>query len=384
MVIEQAGAERGYVILHRHDELTIEAEAVCDQQGQVAVELLRSAPVASSPLLSPAIVKAAFRTRERVLLDNALASRFASDEYVLRARPKSVLCLPILRGAELVGLLYLENNLVEAAFTAAHLAVLELLAAQAAISLDNANHLAQEETARRQALDALCLREEFLTVASHELRTPMATLTMCAHALLATDTSDHPLTRPGQEALLRNIGRQVRRLNQLVSELLEVSFIQRQGGIPLEIEEMDLGDLAREVVQRLAPDLERAGCPVSIQAEAAVTGRWDRSRLDQVIVNLLSNAMKFGPGQPIEVAVVKLDRSTARLLVRDRGIGVAADSQLRIFERFERAVSAEHYGGLGLGLYICRRIVEAHQGSIGVASPPGAGATFQVDLPGDP
>jgi signal transduction histidine kinase len=111
-----------------------------------------------------------------------------------------------------------------------------------------------------------------------------------------------------------------------------------------------------------------------------VPGLWDRARLEQVVTNLLSNAVKYGRGQPIEVAVMGAD-DRARLVVRDQGIGIAPEHLSRIFERFERAVSAHNYGGLGLGLYIVRQIVEAHGGAIHVTSTPGEGSTFVVDLP---
>ena len=111
-----------------------------------------------------------------------------------------------------------------------------------------------------------------------------------------------------------------------------------------------------------------------------LVGRWDRSRLDQVIANLLSNAIKFGLGKPIELRVSQKG-GQARWQITDHGIGVSPEEQPRIFDRFRRGVSSAHYGGLGLGLYICRGLVEAHAGTIAVASDPGQGATFTVQLP---
>jgi signal transduction histidine kinase len=143
---------------------------------------------------------------------------------------------------------------------------------------------------------------------------------------------------------------------------------------------VDLRALVQRVVTDLQPEFGRAKCDVRLDAPTSVQGTWDPTRLEQVMTNLLANAMKFGAGKPIDVAVARIgDR--ARLSVRDRGIGIEVARQAHIFERFERAVSVRHYGGLGLGLYICRRIVEAHGGCIGVESEPGAGATFVVELP---
>jgi signal transduction histidine kinase len=115
-------------------------------------------------------------------------------------------------------------------------------------------------------------------------------------------------------------------------------------------------------------------------APEGITGIWDRSRLDQVITNLLSNAVKFSNGKPIEIRA-DLDTSWARLTVEDHGIGISPEDQAKIFERFERAVSRRSYGGLGLGLWITRQIVDAHHGRIDVTSRPGQGSTFRIELP---
>ena len=173
--------------------------------------------------------------------------------------------------------------------------------------------------------------------------------------------------------------RQARRLARLVDDLLDTSRIH-QGVLPMQPEPLDLGDLVREVVARFHTDLRRAGCEARLDAAQGVVGRWDPLRLEQVVVNLLSNAAKFGPGRPIEITVDRLD-GRARLKVRDRGIGIDPIRQTRIFERFERGVSAEHYGGLGLGLYISRHIIESHGGALSVESKPDQGSTFTVTLP---
>lgn len=112
-------------------------------------------------------------------------------------------------------------------------------------------------------------------------------------------------------------------------------------------------------------------------------GRWDRVRVEQVLTNLLGNAIKFGAGRPIEVTI-EATPTRARIRVCDHGIGISSEDQSRIFGRFERAVSSRHFGGLGLGLYICAQIVRAHQGSLHVESEPGKGACFTVELPRQP
>jgi predicted ATPase/signal transduction histidine kinase len=384
IVMAQAGASKGYVILRREqppgETLSIEAEALVTEDGSLAINLLRSLPV-SAPLVPFSIINYAWRTRSKVILENAPDSpRFGGDPYIARTRPKSVLCLPILRQAAPVGLLYLENNLVAGAFREDELAVLELLSAQAAISLEHALLLSKEQAARTQAVEALRLREEFLTVASHELRTPMTSLSWTLQTLQGHASAPGTIT-PVQNAnqLVDLAWRQAHRMNRLIRELLEVSRIQ-SGQLALERRRVDLAALVRDALQRFELDLARAECAVTVQGDGLAVGMWDASRLDQVVENLLSNAMKFGAGKPIEVAISQAPGS-ARIVVKDLGIGIDPGQHERIFERFGRAVSEAHYGGLGLGLYICRRIVQAHGGTISVVSRPGAGATFTVELP---
>jgi len=142
-------------------------------------------------------------------------------------------------------------------------------------------------------------------------------------------------------------------------------------------------EMLEELLTSLSVDLDRAGCTVTVSAPEMVVGRWDRGRIEQVLANILSNAMKFGAGRPIEVDV-DATADAVRIAVRDHGIGVSAEDQARIFERFERAVPTRHFGGLGLGLYTSVQILRAHQGSLRVDSQPGQGAVFVIDLPRGP
>ncbi len=176
--------------------------------------------------------------------------------------------------------------------------------------------------------------------------------------------------------------RQCRRIAVLVNELLDVSRL-RLGRLELRLEDLELAEVARETVAHLRDEGLRVGSHIHVVAESPATGRWDRLRLEQVITNLLSNAIKFGEAKPITVTI-GADAERARVVVRDEGIGIAAADQERIFGRFERAVSTHHFGGLGLGLYIAREIIEAHGGTIHLASEPGAGTSFTVELPRTP
>jgi signal transduction histidine kinase len=148
----------------------------------------------------------------------------------------------------------------------------------------------------------------------------------------------------------------------------------------IRIDEVDLRRLVNDLMATMAADFQRAGCAVSVtMSEENLLARWDRVRIEQVLTNVLSNATKFGAGRPIEVNVEATDKNV-RISVRDHGIGISREDQERIFGRFERAVPTRHFGGLGLGLYICAQILHAHQGSLRVESEPGQGACFIVEL----
>jgi PAS domain S-box-containing protein len=238
----------------------------------------------------------------------------------------------------------------------------------------------RDVSAQRRAERALELavqmRDEFIGIASHELFTPITSLTVALRGLRASSASSAETTTG---RLLGAAERQVERLARLVRELLDVGRID--GGIlAITREDLDLCEVARDTLERFSAELERDGIEVRLLAPEPVVGRWDRVRLEQVATNLLSNAIKFGRGRPIEVAVRFVD-GCAHLAVRDEGIGIPHDRQTLIFERFQRAVSARHYAGLGLGLYITRQLVEAHGGKLRVDSTPGVGATFTVELP---
>ncbi|WP_437331217.1 AAA family ATPase [Sorangium sp. So ce381] len=561
VVLEQGGAQRACLVLYQDERLSIGAEAILEESGEVKT-LLPCSSEGAPQRVPMSLVRYAQRTKERVILSptEAFAGKFSGDEYFARHKPRSVLCMPILRQAEVAGLLYLENDLLAGAFPPERLTALSLLAAQAAISLENARLLSKEHAARtgaeaaerraaflaeageilsgsldyeetlarvarlavrslcdwcitdvvegeqirrsiwahtdpakeplleqlrrryspaldsphpaaralrcgepllisgcceeelrkyceddeharlirelgvqsaiavplmargrpigalsvvssapgrrygeadlelvrhvahraalaidnarlyRVAQEAIRMRDEFLTVATHELNTPMTSLTLSLEAMDRSLRSGRPCDEPAMGRQVDRALRQAMRLARLNSELLEVSRIDTDR-VSLDVAEVDLGAVVRDVIARFELDLARAGCSVSLRTSGRNVGLWDRSRVDQIVTNLVANAIKFGAGKPIEI-VLGEEAGTTRLSVKDHGIGVDPARQERIFDRFERAVSDRHYGGLGLGLYISRQIAQAHGGSIRVESAPGAGATFTVELPG--
>ena len=232
----------------------------------------------------------------------------------------------------------------------------------------------------RQAREDVRARDEFLSIASHELRTPVTALHVQLQMLQrVVERAGASVPEPVQERVSA-LDRQVRRLAGLVEALLDLSRI-RLGRLELAREALDVAALARDVVAPYQADPAMAnGSRVEVIAPEAAVGSLDRVRIEQVLENLLANAVKFGEGRPVEVRVDR-DGGLIRVTVTDHGVGIQADQRERIFGRFERAAPAQHYPGLGLGLYVSREIVEAHGGRIRADGKPGAGATFTVELP---
>ena len=234
--------------------------------------------------------------------------------------------------------------------------------------------VSEKERLLDQAQQAVRLRDEFLSIAAHEIRGPITSMRLAVQSLRAGSLPAEALPQS-----LDIIDRSQRRLADFVEKLLDLGRIQT-GALQLDLEPTDFAEVVREVVGRHQVELERSGSSVDLRSDPSVVGNWDRLRLDQIVTNLLTNAIKFGLGKPIEVEVTG-QAGRARLLVRDHGIGIPLDVQQRIFQAFQRGVSIRHYGGLGLGLHIVQTIVDALGGRVEVDSEPGAGATFRVELP---
>jgi signal transduction histidine kinase len=233
--------------------------------------------------------------------------------------------------------------------------------------------------------EAVHARDEFLSIASHELRTPITTLTLQIDGLSRMLHDQVPAAMPDKampEKMSRRLEitrRQVDRLAALVSTLVDVSRIT-SGRIQLTRRLADLAEVIRVVAERFGEELSRSGSTLRFERQGPIWGNFDASRIDQVLSNLLSNAIRYGRGRPIVIGAVSLGQ-TARFWVEDRGIGIPPEHQERIFQRYERAAPSTNYAGLGLGLWISRQLVEAMGGTVSVRSVVDAGSIFTVDIP---
>jgi PAS domain S-box-containing protein len=239
----------------------------------------------------------------------------------------------------------------------------------------------QEERALRLAAEAaLREREDFLSMASHELRSPLSALKLYVQTIreeLKSGNLERTIAKLPER--LERVQKQADRIEALISRIMTVSIVSA-GHIKLDPQNVDLSALASAVITDMREAAQQANCEVSLQTPGPVEGFWSREHIEEVVRNLLQNALKFGRGKPIQIEV-GADETHAWLNVKDRGIGIGEADQERIFERFRRNVDSRNYGGLGLGLWISRQIVELSGGVITVRSKPGQGATFAFSLP---
>lgn len=292
--------------------------------------------------------------------------------YLDRYGPQSLLVVPLAVKGRVFGSLGVVRDVAGGRpYGEEDQMLLQSLAERAALAIEDARLYGA-------ATEAVRLRDDFLSVAGHELKTPLSALRLQIQMLART--AREVATTPGLAERVEKAERTSERLGALIDELLDAGRIT-SGRMKLEREEVDLAALVRDTVGRMSEALARAGSEVTLLADTPMPGHWDRVRLEQVVGNLLSNAAKYGRGQPVEVRVEPGLEGRARLVVKDLGIGIAAEDQARVFERFERAVNGKQFHGLGLGLWISREIVESHGGHILVRSAPGEGSMFTVELP---
>lgn len=390
IMVEQAGAEKGYLLLAHEGGFTIDVEARVES-GEIKVAMPES--TLSMSALPGSILNYVTRTKEMVLLDDARSPNpFSEDAYIVENRPKSVLCLPIVRQTDLVGMLYIENNLVSGAFTTNKITVLELLSSQAAISLQNAMEYAkrrQAEESLRELTQNLERRvtdrtsqlevtnkelEAFSYSVSHDLRAPLRRIDGFSQAILE-DYSDK-LDETGQD-YIRRVRASTQQMGLLIDDLLRLSRVTRA---EMYHESVNMSDLAEEVIASLRASQPERSVEVSIQPKVKAHG--DRGLLRIILENLLSNAWKFTGKKPlgrIEFGVTE-ESGEKVYYVRDNGAGFDMAYADKLFTPFQRLHDALDFPGTGIGLAIVQRIVHRHGGRAWAEGKVDEGATFYFTL----
>jgi PAS domain S-box-containing protein len=314
----------------------------------------------------PRRLVAVARDPERSPVPTLASGVFAGKGEIFAEGVISHMCVPLMvRGyvggalcfAAAPGVRYSEDDLELA----------QELARRAALAVENARLF-------QSVQEALRTRDEFLAIAAHEVRGPLASMRFASRGLRS-----HKLGAEGETRALDVIDRASRRLTQFIDELLDLGRT-RSGGFEFSVEDVDLAVVVREVLIRNAADLTRSGSSITTKLSERAIGKWDRTRIGNVVESLVSNAVKFGRGKPIEIELMVEDER-AKLSVRDHGIGLSGEAQRRIFRPFERGVPTRNYGGLGLGLYIASTVAQAFGGTLTVSSTLGEGALFVLELP---
>jgi signal transduction histidine kinase len=243
------------------------------------------------------------------------------------------------------------------------------------------NLVSELQTAHDELQSAVRMRDDFMSMVAHELRTPLNTL------YLETQLRKRQLDR-GNTALfdaayldkmVARDQRQIKSMVRLIDDMLDVTRL-RNNRLSLQLTDVDLPLLLTRVVDSLSNQAMASGSPITLKPAPAVSGHWDEFRIEQVIVNLLTNALRYGSGKPVEVSMHTTTDGVC-VDVKDQGVGISECDQKRIFEQFERAAGNDSTGGLGLGLFITQQLVQAHGGQLGVQSRTGEGAIFSVSLP---
>lgn len=233
-----------------------------------------------------------------------------------------------------------------------------------------------ERKRNEQAAAAVQMPDKFLAIASHELRTPLSTLVLRLGLLERyLEQGDLAQLQPG----VRRAQDQAERMGQLVDRLLDVSQLA-SGRLKLDLEPCDLGEIVAEVAERLSEQAATAGSELRVNVSSGIATLSDKFRLDEALSNIVSNAIKYGAGRPVNIQL-KATAAKATLVIHDRGIGIPTEDLSRIFGRFERTAVSKNYGGLGLGLYIASQIIEQHQGSIKAESSAKGGTRFVIEMP---
>ena len=397
-VIENAGAQKGCLILKKNSDLFVEIQA--DIQGNIS-EILQSVPVKNNQSISESIVNYSMRTGNNIVLfDAGTEGLFTQDPYILKYSPKSILCSPLKNQGKLIGLLYLENNLTTNAFTEDKLHILDLLTAQIAVSIENAslyNNLeqkVQERTAQigkqkkeiedsakelkesnRKLIEMDKFKQAMMSMIVHDLKNPLNYILNIS----SLNVSEKQLKE------VRNSGKQM--LNMVMNILDVHKFEDAQ--MTLEIQSYPLFDVSQRAIDQVRFLSEKKNIHIQNLIPQELKVEIDLSLIERVFVNLLNNAIKYTSNNGkilLEVDKLSLLPNThhnmVKVMISDTGQGIPEDKLDVVFDKFKqiKKQSAGQIGSTGLGLTFCRLAIQGHQGDIGVISKMGEGSTFWFTL----
>ncbi len=379
-VMENAGAETGLLVLEKSGNYTLVAEANMTTAG-AQIQLLDQTTLDTHQTNENAVPTSminyvAITKQELVLSDASQADTFVHDAYIITHQPKSVCCLPMLYQQQVVGIVYLENNLTTDAFTDRHISLLRLLSTQMAISIQNANLFADNEQARHASEAANRAKSTFLASMSHELRTPLNGI-LGYTQMLTHDKNLQTTHQKNAQAIEKN----GYYLLTLLNDILELSKLEAEQ-LELYASDFCLPKFMDELAALFTIRAHEKKLSFTHQnlsvLPTMVNG--DEKRLRQVVTNLLSNAIKFTEHGGI-IFRTHYAEGTLNLEVQDTGIGMSEIVQQKIFEPFTQAGKTRLYSqGIGLGLSIVQHVVNLMQGNINVQSDVGKGSTFQVSV----
>lgn len=387
LIQESAGAQRIVLLLQSKGTLYIEAER--QEEQLIAVLQHQQLDAESLPLEMVRLVE---RSQEELLCDPLQPIQFESDPYVQLINPKAVLLIPIINREELLGILYLENRLTAGVFTTERIEMIRILAAQAAVSIENAQiyeeleekvqqRTAQLQKAQKVADKANQAKSEFLANMSHEIRTPMNAILGFSEIMLSHDLDEK------SHRYINAIYTSGNALLTLINDILDLSKVEA-GKMDLTYRPFRFAALLEEIEIIFQHKVEHKGLTIEYHLDPMLpdTLLLDETRLRQILVNLVGNAIKFTHKGTITINIKTKEcinkKCSFLLSVKDSGIGIAKDQQQTIFEAFVQAEGQEAnvYGGTGLGLVITKRLAEMMNGTISVKSSPGNGAEFIIEF----